>query len=334
MADTAVTEAGCGAGARNAVRSVQVSARSFGTAARILPVSEFVFTQLGRGQFQINATSIATADVVLTRMHVSTRSAGIVVPDPSVVAFLLPMRCQGPYVYNGSELTPASLCVAGGLNGYHTHGNDRESITIGLARSRLTATIAALRGVDPDQFRLHDCVLTLSRPAAERLRARLAAIIDSNSGGRAATHLEQAQHGIREEVYQLLIDAYLNFESAPDAGARRLAQRKEIVRRAEDRFLAAEGQPLSLADLCAAAGVGRTALQQAFQSIYGESPLGYFHKRRLTQARQTLLLPPSGRAPVKRAALGAGLMALGRFAVEYRQLFGESPSATLSDSGR
>ena len=105
------------------------------------------------------------------------------------------------------------------------------------------------------------------------------------------------------------------------------------MRRAEERFIAAGGQTVSLADLCAAAGVGRTTLQEAFHRLYGESPLGYFHKRRLTQAHETLMLGPSGRAAVKRAALGAGLTALGRFSVEYRLLFGEYPSATLSDSG-
>jgi len=72
------------------------------------------------------------------------------------------------------------------------------------------------------------------------------------------------------------------------------------------------------------------ALVQAPNAPY--SPLGYFHKRRLTQARETLILEPSARAAVKRAALGVGLTALGRFSVEYRLLFGERPSATLSES--
>jgi len=41
-----------------------------------------------------------------------------------------------------------------------------------------------------------------------------------------------------------------------------------------------------------------------------------------------------GRSAIKRAALGAGLTHLGRFAAEYRDLFGESPSATLNQSAR
>lgn len=38
------------------------------------------------------------------------------------------------------------------------------------------------------------------------------------------------------------------------------------------------------------------------------------------------------RARIGVSAVGVGLTELGRFAVEYRRLFGESPSATISRS--
>jgi AraC-like DNA-binding protein len=94
--------------------------------------------------------------------------------------------------------------------------------------------------------------------------------------------------------------------------------------------MAAVGEPLTLADLCAAAGVGKSALYTAFHRVCGVSPLAYFHKRRLTQARSLLINSEPRSGAVKHAALSAGLTALGRFSVEYRQLFGESPSITLN----
>ncbi len=320
------------ANGREGVQASRITARSSEAVARTLPVSEFFFTQLGPGRFEIDATTAFADEVLLTRMHVRPLAAGAVVPDPAIVAFILPLRCEGPYLFNGAELTASSFCISGGRNGYHTHGANRESITIGLPRSRLTATIAALRGVDPDEIRLDDRVLNLPLPMAGRLRERLTTIVAHGSGARTWSDSAQGRHNIQSEVYQLLVDAYLDAQATTERDTRRVSRRSEIVRRAEERFIAAGGQPLSLADLCAAAGVGRTALQQAFHDLYGESPLGYFHKRRLTQARETLILEPSGRAAVKRAALGVGLTALGRFSVEYRLLFGERPSATLSES--
>ncbi len=322
-----VNEEASGVGAR----AVHVSARSCQVVARTLPVSEFVFTQLGPGRFEIDSATAFADEVSLTRMHVGPLAAGTVVPDPAYVAFLLPLRSKSRYLFNGVQTTPSSLCIAGGRNGYHTHGASRESIAVGLPRSRLTATIAALRGVGPDEIRLDDRVLSLPPPFAARLRERLAAIIATGSGARSWADSEQGRHNIKSEVYQLLIDAYLDAQASADGDARRAMRQIDIVRRAEERFIAAGSQPISLADLCASAGVGRTTLQQAFNDLYGESPLGYFRKRRLTQAREALVLARTGRAAVKRAALEAGLTALGRFSVEYRRLFGESPSATLSE---
>jgi len=318
---------------QDGARVVRVSARSSQAVARTLPVSEFFFTQLGPGRFEIEATTAYADEVLLTRMHVRPLAAGTVVPDPAFVAFVLPLRSKGPYRFNGVELTPSSLCLAGGRNGYHTHGASRESVTVGLSRSRLSATIAALRGVDPGEIRLDDRVLNLPWPVAARLRERLTAIVAQSRGAQSWSDSERGRHDIRNEVYQLIVDAYLDAQAITDGDTRCTSRRSEIVRRAEDCFIAAGDRPLSLADLCAAAGVGRTALYQAFHDLYGESPLVYFHKKRLTQAREALVLAPAGRAAVKRAALGAGLTALGRFSVEYRLLFGERPSATLSESG-
>jgi hypothetical protein len=45
--------------------------------------------------------------------------------------------------------------------------------------------------------------------------------------------------------------------------------------------------------------------------------------------RQTLLNPDSA-TNVTRTALRYGFLHLGRFAIEYRQAYGESPSATLA----
>jgi len=139
---------------------------------------------------------------------------------------------------------------------------------------------------------------------------------------------------VETEIYDLLLGASL--KSGAQAGDDRGRERRaiDIVRAAEERFVRARGGPVSLADLCLAAGVARTALYRAFHHLYGESPLRYFHRRRLMQARDALLVEGPARGAVKRAALGAGLTSLGRFSAEYAALFGEPPSATLDRAVR
>jgi AraC family ethanolamine operon transcriptional activator len=134
------------------------------------------------------------------------------------------------------------------------------------------------------------------------------------------------------DVFGLMADAYL--AARPGTTPRRELIRRpdRIVKTAEEHFMASEGRPVSLADPCAVAGVSKSTLYLAFDRVCGQPPLQYFHKRRLAWARLRLMEASPRRGAVKRVALDTGFTELGRFAAEYRRLFGESPSATLTSS--
>jgi transcriptional regulator GlxA family with amidase domain len=53
-------------------------------------------------------------------------------------------------------------------------------------------------------------------------------------------------------------------------------------------------------------------------------------RRRLHAVRQALLSTPQHETSVSLVAVDHGFFELGRFAVDYRRLFDESPSATLA----
>jgi len=55
---------------------------------------------------------------------------------------------------------------------------------------------------------------------------------------------------------------------------------------------------------------------------------------RLSQVRQALLSSRDQFVTVTEVATGFGFAELGRFSVEYRRVFGESPSATLHRASR
>jgi AraC-like DNA-binding protein len=85
-----------------------------------------------------------------------------------------------------------------------------------------------------------------------------------------------------------------------------------------------------IAMLAATLRVSVRTLENAFISATGISPKKYLLHRRLNRARQALLAAePLGQDTVTSIALGLGFTELGRFAVRYRQFFGESPSQTL-----
>ena len=70
-------------------------------------------------------------------------------------------------------------------------------------------------------------------------------------------------------------------------------------------------------------------LRKCTQQHLGMSPHQYLVLRRIHLARRALLRGDPGDATVTSIATNHGFWELGRFAVVYRSLFGESPSATL-----
>ena len=127
-------------------------------------------------------------------------------------------------------------------------------------------------------------------------------------------------------------DLYLHAQQTTGSKLRVRPRYGLIVRKAEERFANSQGHAVSLADLCASPGVSQGTLYNAFQTMCGCTPIEYFKKRRLTEARIALLGASANHGAIKRAALGAGLTHLGRFSAEYRELFNESPKTTLDRS--
>ncbi|MGA9254324.1 MAG: helix-turn-helix domain-containing protein, partial [Roseobacter sp.] len=102
-----------------------------------------------------------------------------------------------------------------------------------------------------------------------------------------------------------------------------------VVRSAESLFEERLTNPPSIADLCKAASVGATTLHVCFNEVYGVPPIAYLQAKRITQARSAMLSAESAPPSIKQVALSLGFTHSGRFAKQYRSLFGEFPSETL-----
>jgi len=102
-----------------------------------------------------------------------------------------------------------------------------------------------------------------------------------------------------------------------------------IMRRLENFLEANPDSTLHLTDLCAAAAASDRTLRILCQEHLGMSPTRYLWLRRMHLARRALRMADPTRATVTEIATSCAFWELGRFAVSYRSLFGETPSATL-----
>ena len=87
--------------------------------------------------------------------------------------------------------------------------------------------------------------------------------------------------------------------------------------------------PAPVATLCRLLRVSPGTLENAFKTATGVTPHAFFLRRRLNRARNVLLREDPKQRGVTDIASELGFSELGRFAVRYRQMFGESPSETL-----
>jgi AraC-like DNA-binding protein len=102
-----------------------------------------------------------------------------------------------------------------------------------------------------------------------------------------------------------------------------------IVARFEEFLEANPDQPLYLTEICAAIGVAERTLRCACEEHLGMGPIRYLTLRRMHLVRRALLRANPSIATVTQIVTDHGFWELGRFAVQYKALFGESPSVSL-----
>jgi AraC-like DNA-binding protein len=105
--------------------------------------------------------------------------------------------------------------------------------------------------------------------------------------------------------------------------------RVPVMRRFEEALEARDGQPAYLLDICREIGVSDRSLRLHCVEHLGMGPQRYLWLRRMNLARRALARAGGSKTTVTSIATEYGFCELGRFSVQYRKLFGETPSATL-----
>jgi AraC-like DNA-binding protein len=141
--------------------------------------------------------------------------------------------------------------------------------------------------------------------------------------------LARTKPDIGKQFGRLLIELLCAAFQAPghESGAEKLSPK--LVKRAKDYIHERGHEALTLADIASALDVPERTLRDGFRHFLGTSPMRYLRTIRLERTRHALLNAPDG-MHVSDIALDNGFSHLGRFSLEYKAYFGESPSETLA----
>ncbi len=105
---------------------------------------------------------------------------------------------------------------------------------------------------------------------------------------------------------------------------------ESIIRQSIDFLKSNSYEPIHVLDLCWALNVGLRTLYYAFREFYGISPIRYLRLLRYAKARRDLINADPERTTVTDIAAKWRFWHFGRFSVEYKAIYGESPSDTLN----
>ena len=279
-----------------------------------------------RGQFSAKLVQIALHSLWMQRLsdnlprvsHTQGWGGRAVIgfrtePGPSLVA-------------SGVEMQPTNILRYSEGQSYQRYSSGSASYAgMSLPIADMISAGAAIAGLDLAPPR-DPMSMTPARTAMAKLqRLHAAAGRLAEDAPEIIAHPEAAR-GLEQALIEAMVACLAHGEVRED----RLAQRHHslIMRRFRKVVEESPEQPLYIPEICKKIGVSDRTLRACCQEQLGIGPKRYLLLRRLHLARRALREARSD-ATVTDIATRYGFWELGRFAVEYRSLFGESPSATL-----
>lgn len=247
---------------------------------------------------------------------------------PERIFFRMKHADEPPNLRNGRLAEPGTVAI--GRRG--TPVDDRSegqskwrSLSIPVAELAHRAEVLRQRSLNA---LLGDADVIRPLPAAFTRLARLQrdALRLATDAPDVLTHPTVSQV-LDEQIGEALLDALVT--ATPDRESLVDRRHNAIMRKLMPFIEANVARPIALAELCTVGGCSTKLLESLFLQVFGQTPNRYLRLRRLWGARRALESANPREATVSRIALEWGFWELGRFAVAYREVFGESPSRML-----
>ncbi|HUC11458.1 MAG TPA: helix-turn-helix domain-containing protein [Stellaceae bacterium] len=281
----------------------------------------------GRGEFRAQLTQIT-----LHRLRVSaaeerlSRIAFVAVPVDMILMSFATGTSALP-TWGGIAVRTGEIVILGSGQRLHarTEGVSRWGM-IRLPVEDLTRYGRALTGAP---FAVSSSVRCWRPPPAagrELCQLHAAAIRMAQARPQALVDAEAA-HGLEQQLIYALVDC-LSAGSAEEATPVR-HRHQDVMVRFEGLLQTRPSQNLTLKEICTGLDVSERTLRTLCAEQLGMSPTGYLRLRRMSLVQRALRRGDADAVTVSEAAMRQGFRSFGRFAADYRALFGELPSVTL-----
>lgn len=281
------------------------------------------FHQLDLGQGSSRLRAVGTDKAVLMRVDFSNRMHQRARMVEGCQTFGVLARPQAPGKVGSRVLESDSLLLLDpryGLDAVVESSFSAYTFSVNNDRLRQLAEI----------FELPDPISENAGAGSERALPpqQLSAIRSSLEGA-----LLQSEAGVAPEVTCSLIESELpgvilrSWFGADARPSPQLKNRSRVLRKALDYLAAFPREPLTVEQLCIASASSMSTLERAFGDHFGISPKRYLMLSRFSGVRHALLDSPHA-SSISNVANEWGFWHMGKFAADYKRIFGQLPSET------
>lgn len=281
----------------------------------------------GRGQFRARLTQVKLHRLRLSAAEEQLSRIAFVAVPADLILVSLPIGDRPAPIWGGIRMRAGEIITLGPGQRAHarTDGPSRWG-SIWLPAQDLAGYGRALTGAT-------FAVPTVARswrspPAADRELRQLHGAGTRMAVLRPETLVgAEAAHGLEQQLIHALIEC-LSARPADEATPA-TRRHQDMVVRFEGLLQAQPERNLRIGEICAALGVSERLLRSVYAEHLGMSPTSYLRLHRMSLVYRTLRHGDAAAETVSEVARRYGFRHLGRFAADYRNLFGELPSATL-----
>jgi AraC family transcriptional regulator, ethanolamine operon transcriptional activator len=281
----------------------------------------------GSGAFRARLTRIALHHLRLSAGEEHLSRIMLVAVPPGMILIALPGTGERAPVLGGISMGPRDIMTLGPGERLHlrSYGRYRWGAiwvpAVHLARygGALTGTVFAVPSA---------ALRWRPRPAISTHLRRLHSAAIGFVERRSKVRFEgETAHGLEQQLIEAVIDCLAKGPAIEAALPTRGHQ--DVVLRFESLLEAQPERAFRITEICAALGVPARTLRLSCEEQLGMAATEYIRRRRMQLVRRALSRGNPDAPSIAKLVRQHDFRGLGRFAAEYRAVYGEPPSATL-----